>query len=204
MAVRTRCGRAGNRLMIDLKDLNLDPSRGERLTRQSCRRDFGEQERDVRGAASWKFERRQSFEEPEIPGWAGGWNEAPHHLEEEKTEWSRIAEGDRARANVFHRVRVAEEPLTPSMQVGTACLPCPGAERDGDQGGRRPRGQWAGGNRQAAGSGRSRRSGPLRRRLHRGRGPGRSGPFHRPRSHRPRSHRPRSHRRLGAVHEKSL
>lgn len=101
----------------------LDPPapHGERLTREDYRRDFRRRRREAGGRSSWKFERRQHFEEQGDPSRdalrRGHWAEALMLLEEERGGLLRSAETQQRQGlGVFHRVRVVEEPLTPYMQ----------------------------------------------------------------------------------------
>lgn len=106
--------------MLDLDDLLLDPSRGLYLPLDSYNRDFAERESAVRDHGSWKFERRQHFEEQNDPSRdalsQGRWDEALRLLEEERGRWLTIAQEDEQRGAPFRRVRVVEAPLTAYMR----------------------------------------------------------------------------------------
>ncbi|MEU1785897.1 DUF6879 family protein [Streptomyces sparsogenes] len=106
--------------MLDLDDLRLDPSRGLYLPLDAYNSDFAERESAVREHVSWKFERRQHFEEQNDPSRdalsQGRWDEALRLLEEERSRWLAIAQEDEQRGAPFRRVRVVEASLTPYMQ----------------------------------------------------------------------------------------
>ncbi|MFE3603105.1 DUF6879 family protein [Streptomyces sp. NPDC059142] len=107
--------------MRDRGALGFEEQQGHRLPRDDYRRDFRQSDEKITGRDSWKFERRQHFEEPGSPSWeafrSGEWSEALRLMAEGGTTyWSEVAQEDRARGSVFHRVRVVEEPLTPYLQ----------------------------------------------------------------------------------------
>lgn len=106
--------------MGDRDLLALDRSQGDRLELEEYRRDFRHRDEAVTGRDSWKFERRQHFQELSSPSWEafrrGEWQESLRLTAERRSHWQRIAQEDRERETVFHRVRVVEEPLTPYMQ----------------------------------------------------------------------------------------
>ncbi|OEU90449.1 hypothetical protein DB35_04350 [Streptomyces abyssalis] len=106
--------------MSDHTPLALDRSRGDRLGLAEYRHDFRQRDEAVTGRHSWKFERRQHFQEQSSPSWEafrrGKWEEALRLTGEGRKHWQSIAREDAERGSVFHRVRVVEEPLTPYMQ----------------------------------------------------------------------------------------
>lgn len=106
--------------MPDAEDLRLDPARGVRLSLDDYTSDFAERESAVYDHVSWKFERRQHFEERGDPSrdalTEGRWDEALRLLAEEHDDWLAYARRDRERNAPFRRVRVVEQPLTPYMQ----------------------------------------------------------------------------------------
>jgi hypothetical protein len=106
--------------MCDRSFLDLPPSQGARLDRSEYDRDFGERYAGIRDRASWKFERRQHFEEPGHPGWEafhqGRWEESLWLLDDEREQPAREVREDEAHGRRFHRVRIVEEPLTPYLQ----------------------------------------------------------------------------------------
>lgn len=106
--------------MTDDGPLALDRSRGARLELAEYRRDFRQRDEAITGRHSWKFERRQHFQEQSSPSWdafcRGEWNESLRLAGEGREHWQKIVLEDEARGNVFHRVRVVEERLTPYMQ----------------------------------------------------------------------------------------
>lgn len=106
--------------MTDDGPAALDRSRGVRLELADYRRDFRRRDEAITGRHSWKFERRQSFEEQASPSWdafrRGEWEESLRLAREGREHWEKTVSEDEARGNVFHRVRVVEEHLTPYMQ----------------------------------------------------------------------------------------
>lgn len=108
--------------MLDLRAPTLSVDRGERLTREGYRREFRERDAAIRNRDSWKLERRQHFEELGNESWAavrrGDWTEALRLLdtEQRRNALTEVHQGDVRRRTVFHRVRVAQKPLTPYMQ----------------------------------------------------------------------------------------
>ncbi|MFJ2177123.1 MULTISPECIES: DUF6879 family protein [unclassified Streptomyces] len=107
--------------MRDRSVLTFEEHQGERLLLDQYRRDFRQRDETITGRDSWKFERRQHFEELGSPSWEafrrGDWSEALRLMAENGTTyWAQVAQEDRARGSVFHRVRIVEEPLTPYLQ----------------------------------------------------------------------------------------
>ncbi|MDT0342788.1 DUF6879 family protein [Streptomyces litchfieldiae] len=106
--------------MLDLQPPALDPTRGVRLLRSVYRPDFRSRNAEIQNRDSWKFERRQHFEEQNDPSrdalTRGDWNEALRLLEEERDDIRQAVRADAGRGSVFHRVRIVEEPLTPYVQ----------------------------------------------------------------------------------------
>lgn len=98
------------------ESLGLGPVPGERLTRPDYGRDYGERASAISDGESWKLERRQDFQEHDLPSWdaarRGDWNEALRLLEEMRERLQNSQREAAARRYVFHRVRVVEEPFT--------------------------------------------------------------------------------------------
>ncbi|MEU8377852.1 DUF6879 family protein [Streptosporangium sp. NPDC048865] len=96
------------------------PAQGEKLVREAYRRDFRQRDAQIRNRDSWKFERRQHFEEQGSPSRdafrRGDWDEALRLLEERRDDLLALSREDERRGSFFHRVRVVETPLTPYMQ----------------------------------------------------------------------------------------
>lgn len=92
---------------------------GERLDTAAYRSDFAARCGRTHGRRSWKFERRQHFEEDDSSRDAlrrGDWSGALRLLEDDRAWLREDAAEDRRLGHVFHRVRVVEEPLTPYLQ----------------------------------------------------------------------------------------
>ncbi|MEV4526999.1 DUF6879 family protein [Streptosporangium sp. NPDC049304] len=74
----------------------------------------------MRNHDSWKFERRQHFEEQGSPSRdafrRGDWDEALRLLDERRDDLLALTREDERRGSFFHRVRVVETPLTPYMR----------------------------------------------------------------------------------------
>ncbi|MGK5532805.1 DUF6879 family protein [Streptomyces sp. URMC 129] len=106
--------------MLDLVAPALDPAQGEILDQAAYKRDFRERDAEVRGHDSWKFERRQHFEEQASPSRdalrRGDWQGALRLMEERRDAHAEAVRRERMRATTFHRVRVVEEPPTPYLQ----------------------------------------------------------------------------------------
>lgn len=106
--------------MADPYSLALDASEGRRLSYEDYRLDFAQRDSEVIDRKSWKFERRQSFREPDDPSWGsflrGEWGESLQLLEEEREGLLAAVREEEERGNPFCRVRVVEEPLTPYLQ----------------------------------------------------------------------------------------
>ncbi|MFI6699254.1 DUF6879 family protein [Streptomyces sp. NPDC050509] len=107
--------------MRDRSALAFEGHQGQRLLRDDYRRDFRQRDEKITGRDSWKFERRQHFEEPGSPSWeafqSGDWDGALRLMAEKgATHWSRVVRERGERDSVFHRVRVVEEPLTSYLQ----------------------------------------------------------------------------------------
>ncbi|MFD6992643.1 DUF6879 family protein [Streptomyces sp. NPDC059943] len=94
--------------------------RGERLVRETYRKDFRERSAALRDADSWKLERGQHFEEQGSPSRdalrRGEWEESLRLMAERRDALAAAARKDERQGHVFHRVRVVEEPLTPYLQ----------------------------------------------------------------------------------------
>lgn len=103
-----------------IHDLRRDPARGEQLDREEFERDYLGSDAEARGWDTWKFERRQSFQELHSPSWEafrrGERDEAMRLLEERRAQVLGYVAEDAERGNAFRRVRVVEEPLTPYLQ----------------------------------------------------------------------------------------
>jgi hypothetical protein len=106
--------------MLDLHDLVLDPSLGERLAQPVYKRDYRKHYAAIDGRDSWKFERRQHFEELNDPSREalrqGDWEASMRLNDAERDDVLAALRRDERLRTVFHRVRVVEEPLTPYMQ----------------------------------------------------------------------------------------
>jgi hypothetical protein len=106
--------------MLDRRAPELKPEWGERLARDDYRRDFREREEQLRDQESWKLERLQHFEEQGSPSRdalrRGDWAEALRLLEERRDALLADSREHEERGYVFHRVRVAEKPLTAYLQ----------------------------------------------------------------------------------------
>lgn len=105
--------------MRDTGVLLLDRVDGVRLSSAEYKADFRARRSRVRNAHSWKFERRQHFEE-DTPGRnafrRGDRGKAMRILEERRPEFADSVRDDLSRGAKFHRVRVVEEPLSPYLQ----------------------------------------------------------------------------------------
>jgi hypothetical protein len=106
--------------MLDPQTLALDPACGEYLAQEVYKDDFRRRHAEIEGRDSWKFERRQHFEEQRNDSRdalrRGDWDEALRLLEGRRDRLLRLVRAEQARAAPFHRVRVVERPLTPYMQ----------------------------------------------------------------------------------------
>ncbi|MEV4746313.1 DUF6879 family protein [Streptosporangium sp. NPDC049248] len=106
--------------MLDPRAPFLVPAQGERLVRDAYRRDFRQRDAQIRNRDSWKFERRQHFEEQGSPSHdafrRGDWEEALRLLDERRDDLLAVTREDERRGSFFHRVRVVERPLTPYMR----------------------------------------------------------------------------------------
>jgi len=96
------------------------PPQGEKLVREAYRRDFRQRDARIRNHDSWKFERRQHFEEQgnlsRDAFRRGDWDEALRLLDEKRDSLLALTKEDERRNSFFHRVRVVETPLTPYMR----------------------------------------------------------------------------------------
>ncbi|WP_329084786.1 DUF6879 family protein [Streptosporangium sp. NBC_01469] len=96
------------------------PAQGEKLVREAYRRDFRQRDALIRNRDSWKFERRQHFEEQGSPSRdafrRGDWDEALRLLNERRDDLLALTREDERRGSFFHRVRVVETPLTPYIR----------------------------------------------------------------------------------------
>ncbi|MGH3770468.1 MAG: DUF6879 family protein [Pseudonocardiaceae bacterium] len=106
--------------MFDLDVLALDPSRGARLDIGSYRREFRLRRGEIYDSDSWKFERRQHFEEQGSPGRdafrRGDWEGAMRILEGKRESVLQSVCKDRENRSTFYRVRVVEDPISGYMQ----------------------------------------------------------------------------------------
>ncbi|SDH35301.1 hypothetical protein SAMN05421505_114120 [Sinosporangium album] len=105
--------------MRDPNALALAPSSGQRLSVDDYRQDFRSLRTEIRDKDSWKFERRQHFEEDSASRNAfrqGRWREALALLEERREPLLQAVRRDKENNTAFHRVRVVEEPLSPYLQ----------------------------------------------------------------------------------------
>lgn len=106
--------------MRDLHAPDLPIEQGEVLERIVYKRDFRERDAAIRNRDSWKFERRQHFEEKDNPSWdafvRGDWTESLRLIEDDRGAVLRANEQDALHGSFFHRARVIEKPLTPYVQ----------------------------------------------------------------------------------------
>jgi len=106
--------------MFDLNSLALDPSQGVRLDIDSYRREFRRRRSEIRDTNSWKFERRQHFEEQSSPGRdafrRGDWEGAMRILEGKRESVLQSILEDHKNRTTFYRVRVVEEPISTYLQ----------------------------------------------------------------------------------------
>jgi hypothetical protein len=106
--------------MLDLRVPALPAELGERLTRETYKRDFRTLDAGIGDGASWKLERGQHFEETNNPSRdalrRGDWQEALRLIEEQRDATRAAVAEDERRGYVFHRLRIIEEPLTPYVQ----------------------------------------------------------------------------------------
>lgn len=106
--------------MIDLNPPALMTEPGERLVRADYKRDFKQRKAEIRGRSSWKLERRQHFEEQDVPSWEamrrGDWEQSLRLLRGQGETFRTAARNDSRQTHAFHRVRVVEQPLTSYLQ----------------------------------------------------------------------------------------
>jgi hypothetical protein len=108
--------------MPDLVELlSFERSQGVRLSLEEYQDDFRQRELEIRNHDSWKFERRQDFQELYSMSWRamrrGDWDGALKLMEDRQGELRKtVLEDLKERGTTFHRVRVVEEPLTPYVQ----------------------------------------------------------------------------------------
>lgn len=106
--------------MLDLRAPSLPSERGDRLTREAYKRDFQKRDAEIRNSDSWKFERRQHFEEQGNASRdalrRGDWQAALRLLEGRRDALRASALEDKRRGYSFYRVRVVDTPLTPYLQ----------------------------------------------------------------------------------------
>lgn len=105
--------------MHDTGALVLDRVDGTRLGLAEYKAEFRARRGQVSNADSWKFERRQHFEENSAGRNAfrqGDWGKAMRILEGRRREFEDSVREDLARGTRFHRVRVVAEPLSPYLQ----------------------------------------------------------------------------------------
>ncbi|RLK61881.1 DUF6879 family protein [Actinokineospora cianjurensis] len=106
-------------LELERASLALDPGSGERLALAQYRADFAERQRAIRGGDSWKFERRQYFEEHHLGSdefRRGDRRAARRAIDAGRAEFANWVTQDNANGTTFYRVRVVEEPLTSYLQ----------------------------------------------------------------------------------------
>jgi hypothetical protein len=105
--------------MHDASALVLDQVDGTRLDPAEYKADFRTRRGQVRNVDSWKFERRQHFEE-NTPGRdafrRGDWGEAMTILEGRRAEFTDSVREDLAKNTRFCRVRIVVEPLSPYLR----------------------------------------------------------------------------------------
>jgi hypothetical protein len=106
--------------MLDLRVPALPTESGERLTHEAYKRVFWAVDAKIRNGHSWKLERRQHFLEHGNASRdalaRGDWQEALRLLEAGRDKVRAVGQDDERRGNVFHRLRVVEEPLSPYLQ----------------------------------------------------------------------------------------
>jgi hypothetical protein len=106
--------------MFEPEALALDHSQGERLDIDVYRREFRLHRSEIRDRDSWKFERRQHFEEQGSPGRdafrQGDWEVAMSILAGKRESILRSVREDRENQTNFYRVRVVEEPISAYLQ----------------------------------------------------------------------------------------
>ncbi|PSK80559.1 hypothetical protein CLV63_1531 [Murinocardiopsis flavida] len=106
--------------MRELRTPTLPTELGETLDRAVYNQDFRERKAEIRNRSSWKFERRQHFEETGNASrdalLRGDWRESIRLISERREGLLEASELDRRRGAFLHRVRVVETPLTPYMQ----------------------------------------------------------------------------------------
>ena len=105
--------------MFDRESLVLDRALGTRLDRDTYRNEFRSRRRAIHDKDSWKFERRQNFEE-DVPSRnafrAGDWEGSMCIFEEERESAVQSVLADRANRTTFYRVRIVQEPLSAYLQ----------------------------------------------------------------------------------------
>ncbi|QBI53083.1 DUF6879 family protein [Streptomonospora litoralis] len=98
----------------------LRPADGVRVPSGAFSGEFNRVDQAIRDHDSWKLERQQTFDEGDDDSWLafcrGEWHEALRLHEAQRPQLEAVGREDAARGSVFHRVRVAEAPLTPYMQ----------------------------------------------------------------------------------------
>lgn len=106
--------------MFEPDILALDYSQGERLDIDVYRREFRLYRGEILDRDSWKFERRQHFEEQSSPGRdafrQGDWEKAMSILAEKRESILRSVREDYENRTNFYRVRVVEEPISAYLQ----------------------------------------------------------------------------------------
>ncbi|MGW8846446.1 DUF6879 family protein [Streptomyces xiamenensis] len=92
---------------------------GKRLTFDGYKQDFWPFHQSIEHRSSWKLERQQNFQELGSPSWEahrdGDWERSLRLMAEERDALLRIRRENDERGHLLHRVRVAEQPLTPYL-----------------------------------------------------------------------------------------
>lgn len=98
----------------------VDKIPGEWLGLNDYLEDFGDRFLEAGTLGVWKLERRQHFRQPESESWTafsrGEWKEALNLLENNRSNLENEFRDISEAGFDVHRVRVAEEPITPYLQ----------------------------------------------------------------------------------------
>lgn len=105
---------------------------GDHLTLDEYIDDYSRRYEETHHSKSWKFERRQTFREPDDDSWIvfdqGDWERALEIFEERRAKLLEDAKEDQERGIELYRVRVVTEPISPyllwelnALQVRSEC-----------------------------------------------------------------------------------